>query len=51
LSVTLTGARILPNVDFGSKVSGMKQIEPSRTIVVLNVLVTRPPRESFAPHM
>jgi hypothetical protein len=35
--VTLTGARTLPKTGFGSKGSGMKHVEPSRTIVVLNV--------------
>src|SRR5688500_8582363 len=38
-SVTLTGARTLPNTVFGSNVSGMKHAIPSRTIVALNVLV------------
>src|SRR6266550_8614334 len=36
-SVNFTGARILPNTGFGSKGNGIKHIEPSRTILVLNV--------------
>jgi hypothetical protein len=36
LSVTLTGALTFPKTLLGSKVKGMKHIDPSRTIVVLN---------------
>ena len=38
-TVTFTGTRNLPNTVRGSNVSGMKHIDPSRTIVVLNVFV------------
>jgi hypothetical protein len=36
-NVTFTGARIRPNTGFGSKGSGIKHIDPSRTILVLTV--------------
>jgi hypothetical protein len=43
LSVTFTGARTLPNTAFGSNGTGMKHIDLSRQIVVLDV------RDCIAP--
>ncbi len=42
LSVTLTGARTLPNTVLGSNVMGMKHTGPSRTIVALKVVDVMP---------
>jgi len=46
LTVTFTGARTLPNTGLGSKDTGMKHIDPSRTMVVLKIFFIAEPADS-----